>query len=163
MSDADFFPKCRIQDCEARAVDDKEFCRNHICEFRGCGGQRSHCGTLCGVHKCGVVTCPHPRCNMSLPPVMIMMGNQWPLSPYCNGHACHHDSCTQQSAERSRYCSAHTPCLHPGCTNMVQLTGTDPTCCSDHNQRDSVGRRRFAEYPGVGGGWPGGWGVNAVL
>ncbi|KAM0323000.1 hypothetical protein ACHAQA_009099 [Verticillium albo-atrum] len=30
-----FFPRCRMQECEAKTVEGKEFCRNHICEFRG--------------------------------------------------------------------------------------------------------------------------------
>lgn len=44
----DYFAKCRISECEAKATDDKDFCMNHICGFRGCSNVRLTSG-ICAI------------------------------------------------------------------------------------------------------------------
>lgn len=170
----DFFAKCRSNDCTARAIDGKERCINHICEFRGCGNARAGYAPLCDAHKCSVAGCPSPRCSGTLPAGMVAANNAMPMSAFCNGHACRHEGCGQRSSDGSRFCQTHKQCRQRGCSRLVDPFGEDATACPEHNARGGMFERRglgdFRGFrvpgPGPGPGpwpWPGAWGMNAVL
>ncbi|KAL0941144.1 NFX1-type zinc finger-containing protein [Colletotrichum truncatum] len=176
----DSITRCSKLNCDARVVDNTPLCENHLCSWRPCTNERAQYSSgLCAAHKCAVMACPHRRTHMNFSHMAAMLGGiggrgdfEWPLSAYCNGHACKHEQCPAQAAEDTHYCRSHTRCRQPGCPRVVDVDGQDPTCCAEHTRLGAgMGRRGVMGGGGGdpfgygGGGWPGvgAWGVNATL
>ncbi|KAF9877602.1 hypothetical protein CkaCkLH20_04737 [Colletotrichum karsti] len=166
--------RCRLPNCDNRVAADRTLCENHVCTLRHCGNERAlFSNGLCAEHKCAVMACPHERAHVNLEGMFAMLGArggfEW-RSAYCNGHACRGTQCVAQAIENTHFCRAHTQCRQPGCTQVVDPNGHDPTVCADHNRvgPGGAGRRGVLggdPYGYGGGGWPGvgAWGVNAAI